>query len=551
MADPPPPETQQREPTEDLRALDSQESSSPEKPNPCTEEPSSLNALNKDRKPEVSIPSEEPIDPSAPSNADLGPVIQDFGNELHIVDTGVDEVDSHPLVEDNRTLFLRESGGLNLQANSAEPDPTPSSKPLAGASAVETLPLSSDEPPEPETQIPQTHLNKPDLTSQTSSTFPQSSGEPVTSTSPAGPDTTTSTLEQLREAPTSGQTSAANEKAQLPSEAASPVLEASSAAGAPETSPSKAAAKSAAKDASVHQVKWITFNGNKVPVITQNENGPCPMIAITNVLLLRRKLNLPPGNEVISSDLLIAALSDNLLSYSIADLDEGQRSNYEANLSAALSVFPYLQTGLDINVRFTGVSDFEYTPALTVFDLFRIPLFHGWVVDPQDRELAQTLKDQTYNQVVEMIINYKSSSDPSRIQQGYLIEEFLERTASQLTVHGLCKLSENLREHQLAILFRNNHFNTIYKSGGQVYVLVTDVGFMNEPNIVWETLDDVDGDSRFVDCDFRLCTKFTARSPPAAATTPSDVPPVSATASSHTTSPVCGSPEQIDMELVT
>lgn len=46
---------------------------------------------------------------------------------------------------------------------------------------------------------------------------------------------------------------------------------------------------------------------------------------------------------------------------------------------------------------------------------------------------------------------------------GLLLEEFLKSTASQLTVPGLCELSEHLREGQLAILFRNNHFNTIYK----------------------------------------------------------------------------------------
>lgn len=46
---------------------------------------------------------------------------------------------------------------------------------------------------------------------------------------------------------------------------------------------------------------------------------------------------------------------------------------------------------------------------------------------------------------------------------GLLAEEFLETAASQLTMCGLCELSEHLQENQLAVLFRNNHFNTIYK----------------------------------------------------------------------------------------
>ena len=76
--------------------------------------------------------------------------------------------------------------------------------------------------------------------------------------------------------------------------------------------------KSPVKDYSMHHVKWISFNGSTMPTITQSENGPCPMIAITNLLLLRGDLTLPPKQEAVSSDFLIGALSEELLSYSTA-----------------------------------------------------------------------------------------------------------------------------------------------------------------------------------------------------------------------------------------
>lgn len=53
------------------------------------------------------------------------------------------------------------------------------------------------------------------------------------------------------------------------------------------------------------------------------------------------------------------------------------------NMSDAMAVLSKLSTGLDVNVRFTGVTDFEYTPECIVFDLLDIPLYHGWLVDPQ------------------------------------------------------------------------------------------------------------------------------------------------------------------------
>ena len=36
----------------------------------------------------------------------------------------------------------------------------------------------------------------------------------------------------------------------------------------------------------------------------------------------------------------------------------------------------------------------------------------------------------------------------------------------------------------------------------EVFILVTDQGFLKESSVVWETLGSIDGDSHFVDCDF-------------------------------------------------
>lgn len=46
----------------------------------------------------------------------------------------------------------------------------------------------------------------------------------------------------------------------------------------------------------------------------------------------------------------------------------------------------------------------------------------------------------------------------------------------------------------------------------ELFVLVTDQGFLRESNVVWETLSNIEGDGHFVDADFR-----TYRLPDAAA----------------------------------
>ncbi|XP_041535377.1 ubiquitin carboxyl-terminal hydrolase MINDY-2 isoform X2 [Microtus oregoni] len=183
-----------------------------------------------------------------------------------------------------------------------------------------------------------------------------------------------------------------------------------------------AASKERFPGQSVYHIKWIQWKEENTPIITQNENGPCPLLAILNVLLLAWKVKLPPMMEIITAEQLMEYLGDYMLEAKPKEISEIQRVNYEQNMSDAMAILHKLQTGLDVNVRFTGVRVFEYTPECIVFDLLDIPLYHGWLVDPQ----------------------------------------------------------------------------------GQLYLLVTDQGFLTEEKVVWESLHNVDGDGNFCDSEFHL-----------------------------------------------
>lgn len=49
-------------------------------------------------------------------------------------------------------------------------------------------------------------------------------------------------------------------------------------------------AKDRAAGQSIYHIKWIKWREESTPIITQNENGPCPLLAIMNVLLLAWKV---------------------------------------------------------------------------------------------------------------------------------------------------------------------------------------------------------------------------------------------------------------------
>ena len=68
-----------------------------------------------------------------------------------------------------------------------------------------------------------------------------------------------------------------------------------------------------------------------------------------------------------------------------------------------------------------------------------------------------------YNQLVEKIIANNNNTDQNLVTESLVAQNFLEESASQLTYHGLVELGTNMKENELAIFFRNNHFSTIYK----------------------------------------------------------------------------------------
>lgn len=80
--------------------------------------------------------------------------------------------------------------------------------------------------------------------------------------------------------------------------------------GTTETDLAAAASSSATDGQNVYHVKWIKFRGSQTPIVMQNQNGPCPLLAIVNVLLLQSKIKLSSGADLVASDQLMAYIAD-------------------------------------------------------------------------------------------------------------------------------------------------------------------------------------------------------------------------------------------------
>ncbi|KLO09893.1 hypothetical protein SCHPADRAFT_907408 [Schizopora paradoxa] len=239
-------------------------------------------------------------------------------------------------------------------------------------------------------------------------------------------------------------------------------------------------------------LKTIVFQAQPKKIITQNYNGPCSFIAICNILILRGDIEiLPPERTSVSYEFLSQLVGEYLL-----------RASPEVDLSAALTMMPLTQKGMDLNPLFTSHDAFRPAGdagALKLFEQARIKLVHGWLVDPGSPEHRVISTTEDYDNSVNLIVAAddltrgqlvtdertesdlpgQSSAGPSnpaareiislppedqqKVEDAIAVRNFLDNTSSQLTYHGLFTLISALPPGSLVALFRNSHLSVLYK----------------------------------------------------------------------------------------
>ena len=207
-----------------------------------------------------------------------------------------------------------------------------------------------------------------------------------------------------------------------------------------------------------------------------------------------------------------------------------------------------------MNPKFTaGIHGYELTAQLHCFDTWGVPVCHGWLLDPHEtsEDLFAAIGQKTYNEIIELVIQgneaeqalpaiqkeiraveasaapidllddtanaEKAGADQAKFTElrakqkdlqhkatiGTWIDHFLQESCNQLTQYGLHQIHQDLPEKSMAVFFRNNHFSTITKQDGLLYLVVTDLGYANTPQIVWEKLDMINGDTEHVNSIFK------------------------------------------------
>ncbi|KAL0907867.1 hypothetical protein M5K25_022316 [Dendrobium thyrsiflorum] len=159
-----------------------------------------------------------------------------------------------------------------------------------------------------------------------------------------------------------------------------------------------------------YKTKVVQFLGRPTPIVLQNDNGPCPLLAICNVLLLRNSINLNLDAPEVPLQKLLSLVAEKLIdsNCSVQDKDDGYLINQQQNIADAIDLLPRLATGIDVNLQFRKVNDFEFTRECAIFDLLDIGIYHGWIVDPQDSDTAAAIGSKSYNALAGELVAFEA-----------------------------------------------------------------------------------------------------------------------------------------------
>lgn len=273
-------------------------------------------------------------------------------------------------------------------------------------------------------------------------------------------------------------------------------------------------------------VKIITWSDYdlQTPILLQDINGPCPLIALVNTMFLKAEVenrnnllneiandplleqvlvfkNYLAGKSTITLNDLLSRLGDLLIKFS-----EGKQVS---DLDKLLESLPLLHTGLSVNPDLSN-GEFEKDLAIELFGIFNLTMYHGWIINPEIEQITD--EDEQVDQHQQLVEKFKELKYFDSIQDYLLSHEdepfgirtWLNENSTQLTTYGIKVLNSKLDSDDFIIFFRNNHFSTLYKKNdNDFYLLLTDSSFSKSSKIVWQSLISISGkDDLFFTGDF-------------------------------------------------
>lgn len=213
----------------------------------------------------------------------------------------------------------------------------------------------------------------------------------------------------------------------------------------------------------------------KINILMQQVDGPCLLIAIFNALVLKEKISVESGLYPTSSVIdIIQSVNPNL--YMLQDLINGYY----------------------VNPSFTSCNEFTDYPKF--LDDLDIKMVHA-IVPPKDLSNYSTISKYDYDTFQFKIVELESK-DPNSSELKSLLP-WNSRLKKQLTSTGIESIESLMKNGDVRIFFRKQHFACIYKYFDDVYSLITCKG-KGLSSCCWHSLPNENGEFKYYDENFNL-----------------------------------------------
>ena len=143
-----------------------------------------------------------------------------------------------------------------------------------------------------------------------------------------------------------------------------------------------------------------------MPVVLQDENGPCALLALCNVLLLRGSLHFDDFDQVTAATIiaiLIEAIISRAAQSGCQDISSRHDGSGAEGAIELLLQEQLLLEGLDVDVGFSSVDDFVPGPDQLLFGMLGVRLVHGWLPDVGDTG-TDALSGLSYSEAVNKVV---------------------------------------------------------------------------------------------------------------------------------------------------
>lgn len=280
------------------------------------------------------------------------------------------------------------------------------------------------------------------------------------------------------------------------------------------------------------QIQWTNPRGEprQSYILTQDRNGPCPLLAVANAL----SMQLPPysdGYDKFLRGKSEVKLEDPEFKDAVLNLvlDASPKEAVEIDLETFGQFITQLADGLIVNPRFVPSDEeienymsrlqhlpeserrhaipgtFAPTDDFQKYRKLGVPIVHGFIPHPNTSEHAAfQRRAHSFEEAQELRFEKEGLEERLHNEENPLMEEEFDKYiditnmeqfgmayGTQITEYGLEAVKRSMEPGSFSILYRNEHFSTIYRHpDGELFVLVMDEG-MASHGVVWELLVDI------------------------------------------------------------